>query len=503
MIVPLLILLVFVAAAGLMFARVMPALLALPLMAIAIGVLEAVAGRLSAADVAAAIVADGAVRLAEPIVISFFGGMVSMLLQRTGIAERLVRRGAELAGDDPWIVSVLLMAVVALLFTTIGGLGAVIMVGTVVLPILLTLGLREHVAAAVLLFGMTLGGLLNANNWAVYRSVLQLTDVAVGSYAAVIFLFTACSALVFLTVELVRSRTVRVRNVIRSVGRLVILAGGLAVIGLALPHSISTAVLNLAKWLIAAGLVIAVVRSLVLFIGSRGDVPPQDVSPATAVIPLVPLFLILAYRMPFIPAFAAGLLYGIIVTLRRGSMNLTTRAMLEGSSSVMPAVLLMIGIGMLLSAILGPTRIGPAASWYTMSALPSDIGTGGAMLREWPVLTDMKPILEAIVPRSAIAYVVVFSLLGPLALYRGPLNLWGMGYGIGGILLATGMLPGSVMGVLMSLGIIQSVSDPTNTQNVWVANEVRIDVNAILWRTLPYSWSVAVLGLIAAGLIFY
>ncbi|MGB9663759.1 MAG: citrate transporter, partial [Ignavibacteria bacterium] len=96
--------------------------------------------------------------------------------------------------------------------------------------------------------------------------------------------------------------------------------------------------------------------------------------------------------------------------------------------------------------------------------------------------------------------VITFTLLAPFALYRGPLNVWGMGYGLAGILLASGMNPGAIMGLLLGVGQIQGVSDPTNTQNVWLANELKIDVQKILWNTLPYTWVVAFLGLIAAGL---
>jgi predicted cation transporter len=80
--------------------------------------------------------------------------------------------------------------------------------------------------------------------------------------------------------------------------------------------------------------------------------------------------------------------------------------------------------------------------------------------------------------------------------------VWGLGYGVGGVLLATGVPPAGVMGILMSLGVIQGVSDPTNTQNVWIANELRIGVNEILWRTFLYAWGVAVLGLVFAALGF-
>jgi len=150
---------------------------------------------------------------------------------------------------------------------------------------------------------------------------------------------------------------------------------------------------------------------------------------------------------------------------------------------VMPAVVLMFGIGMLLNSI-----IGHGESWNKVSS------------EGWPVLNLLQPFLKQIVPENFLSYVLTFTLLAPLALYRGPLNVWGMGYGLAGILLASGMNPGAIMGLLLGVGQIQGVSDPTNTQNVWLANELKIDVQKILWNTLPYTWTVALLGLIAAGL---
>mgnify|MGYP005851456953 CR=1 FL=1 len=149
MTIAILILVVFLAAAVLMFLRKLPAILALPLMAVAIAVLEVVAGRLTLEDLALAVIADGSIRLADPMVISMFGGMVSLLMQKSGVAENFVKRGAELAGDNPIVVAAVMLAIIGLLFTTIGGLGAVIMVGTIVLPILASIGVREYVSLGV------------------------------------------------------------------------------------------------------------------------------------------------------------------------------------------------------------------------------------------------------------------------------------------------------------------------------------------------------------------
>jgi len=58
------------------------------------------------------------------------------------------------------------------------------------------------------------------------------------------------------------------------------------------------------------------------------------------------------------------------------------------------------------------------------------------------------------------------------------------------------------MGLLLGVGHIQGVSDPTNTQNVWLANEMRIDVHKILWNTIPYTWILALLGLTVSAIMF-
>lgn len=506
MILSLLILALFVTAALLMFFRKLPALLALPLMALGIGAVEILAGRLTLADVSLVVIADGAVRLYEPMVISMFGGILSVMLQKSGVAESIVRRGAELAGDNPWLVSVLMMGIIALLFTTIGGLGAVIMVGTIVLPILASIGVRELVSSGIMLFGISIGGLLNANNWALYKSVMHLSDDVVSSYALGVFVAALLGALAFITIELLRAGNVRLRSLWSSLTGMAIAIIVLIGVAMVWEGPIKALVEGALRWVTGLLILAGVVQAVRDFVKLRTEQSVPHVRWNSYLTTIIPLLLILVFGVPFITAFLCGIVYGCITTLRRGSLNMISRSVIEGSSSVIPALVLMIGIGMLISAILGPTRTGPGKSWYeweTAAANQVSNASAGSVEREWPVTADMRPLVESIVPRSKLTYVLIFTLLGPLALYRGPLNIWGLGYGVGGVLLATGVPAGAVMGILMSLGIIQGVCDPTNTQNVWIANEVRVGVNEILWRTLPYAWVVAFLGLVAASLRFY
>ena len=70
--------------------------------------------------------------------------------------------------------------------------------------------------------------------------------------------------------------------------------------------------------------------------------------------PVIPLFLILIFSMNFISAFICGLVYGFTATYRKGALNVLIKSIFEGGAVVMPAVVLMLGIGMLLNAIIGP-----------------------------------------------------------------------------------------------------------------------------------------------------
>lgn len=545
------ILVVFGIAATLMFMKKLPAILALPLMAIAIAAIEWFAGKLTLDEIGYAIFADGALRLADPIVISMLGGMVSLLMQKAGVAEKFIRIGAELAGDNPWMVSMITLSLIAVLFTTIGGLGAVIMVGTIVLPILASLGLRDYVAGAIVLFGISLGGVLNPNNWAMFTSVLKLDVGIVSSFALQMFLVVAFASIVFVTMELWLSGRFKFNaSFLRQTGiGLLALVLLVTLLSWLVQSYGSQNCWSIARWGIGIFLMIAMICGLVEGWQARTH-PVAKVRWHSFLIPLVPLTLILLYQMPFIPAFLCGFMYGIISTLRRGSLNMISRAVIEGSQSVIPAVILMLGIGMLLNSILGPAKSGPAAKWYdvpaqtspaqqtttqqnstqqpTVPANPVQIGTNPThpttgiaqpdtnqtpaasaptstpqKTREWPVTKDMEPLLAFAVPQNAFHFTLIFALLAPLALYRGPLNVWGLGYGVGTVLISMGVPPGAVMGILMAVGIVQGVSDPTNTQNVWIANEVRVDVNTLMWRTILYTWGAAILGLFIAGMRFY
>ncbi|MBT2558600.1 hypothetical protein J7E24_12455 [Hymenobacter sp. ISL-91] len=481
---------IFVLMALLMFLRKLPALLALPLMA----VLIALVGGIGLPDVLEHVIGAGAVKLHVAYTVALFGSMLSVILQKTRVVESFVKKGAELSGDNPWLIAVSMLAIIALLFTTVTGLGAIIMVATIVLPILSSVGISGLATVGIFLFGLSIGGTLNATNWAVYVSVLGLELEQVRPFALLMFAVSTTAALVYITWQLHRDgQDLNLRRIIVTSSVLLLVAAGLAVgysYGLpdatrqqidALAGQVGTAL----KWAAAAGmLALALLVSVRAVLRKNAPAGTTEVHWSAYFAPLVPLLLILLFGVNFIAAFVLGLLYAFASTYRRGSLNVLTQAVLEGGAVVMPAVVLMFGIGMLLVAIMGPG-----------TPLPN-------YPNGWPVLGLLRPLLQFVLPHYGWSYLLIFTLAAPLALYRGPLNVWGMGYGLAAVFLASGFNPLAIMGLLMAVGPIQSISDPTNTQNVWLANEMRVDVQKVLWNTLPYTWVLAFAGLLLAALMF-
>ncbi len=484
-----LLLFVFLLMSILMFLRKIPALLALPMMSFLIPLIAGV----NILDILQYVIGEGAVKLSKAYTIAIFGSMLSVFLQKTGIAESFIKKGAELSGDKPWIVGVLMLTIIVLLFTTLGGLGAIIMVATIVLPIMSSVGIGSLTIAGVFLLGLSIGGTLNAGNWALYIEILKLKPEDVREFALIMFFITFLTAIVYLTIQLYRDgHQLNFRKIIFStlifiliVSTLIIFYNSLNTISLKIFFDTLKKFYLLIKYLIAIAITGLIVLNLFkVFRRKLNDEKSSDqIYWSSYLTPFIPLILILFFNFEFITAFICGLIYGVLSVYRKGIMNTFVKSAFEGGSMVMPAVVLMFGIGMLLNSI-----IGPGENWNKVNP------------EGWPVLNLLQPFLKQIVPNNFFSYVITFTLLAPLALYRGPLNVWGMGYGLAGILMASGMNPGAIMGLLLGVGQIQGVSDPTNTQNVWLANELKIDVQKILWNTLPYTWVVAFLGLIAAGL---
>ncbi|MEV7015815.1 TRAP transporter large permease subunit [Streptomyces sp. NPDC093991] len=188
--------------------------------------------------------------------------------------------------------------------------------------------------------------------------------------------------------------------------------------------------------------------------------------------PVVPLVLALGLELPVIPSMLGGVLWAALTTTRPGHLNKRLlRTLYSGFEVAAPPIALFVAIGVLLAAVRLPGAV-----------------------------EALNPLVEAVAPDNPVVFVLVFTLLVPLCLYRGPLNVYGLGAGIAGVLIAAGIYPAvAVLGLTASYNQVFGVSDPTSTQTVWAAQYSGVNPQQVMLRTLPYVWCVALGGLIVTA----
>lgn len=414
--------LIFAVCVVLMMARKLPTILALPIMAIGISLVAGIPFLSSTADftIAKDVLEAGAMRMSTAIAGLFFGGWFGKILTKVGITHTIIRKAAELAGDKPLPIALAFLVVCSIIFAASNGLGMFILVGTIVVPIMISAGMDPLTAGTVLLFSNGIGVTFSVGTLGVYIDTLGLPLETVTSYS----------------------------------------------------------------WLCGVPLMVVAVAWIVFSVKFNGktrkawamptaDAPVEKNVRAIALIsPIVPVVLVFALKMPLVPAIMIGIVVAVLLSTPKNVVQLITGAFVEGIQDTAGAAALMIGIGMTLKAVMAPQ-----------------------------VAAVLQPVISAIIPKSAIMFVLVFGLLSFLAIYRGPLNVWGLGSGIVALLAASGMNPIAAMVALRLDSNVQAVCDPTNSHNVWISDFTKVDVNEYLKKTIVWIMASTLVGLVVASFV--
>ena len=439
--------------AALMVVRVLPTLLALPLMA---GWIAFVCG-IPFFEWLNDILLKGSFRLSMPIALVVFGSMFAKVIQKTGISDAIIKKAAELSGDKPIAIAILMTAATAFIFLGMSGLGAIIMIGSIAIPIMTSAGIEPIDAVILILLGMMTGASLNFAGMA--------TGIGIFGSEAVLRYFVP-GAIVSLTVTIAYI----VINIPRGEGSgnsmLVLLKGffgGLLTVPVSLVKTIAKLFAQKSSTLIKKKqslptaalispilpLVIIAVINFTVGLGSVKDGKVDPVAAATI-------------------GFLFASFYAAILVRPSQAINLFTGALVEGIKDIAGVLFLFMGIGMLVTATTQPAA--------------AEI---------------LNPLIKAVMPSSFYGVLIFFTLLAPAALYRGPLNMYGMGSGIATILNGLNFLPSTALyGMFSGVGYLQTIGDPTNSQNAWLGGYAGVDTNAIMKKVLPYAWTACVLMMI-------
>ena len=413
---------IFAACVALMMARKLPTILALPVMAVGIALVAGIPFISSDAEqftVAKDVLEAGAMRMSTAIAGLIFGGFFGKVLTKVGVTHTIIRKAAELAGDKPLPIALAFLVVASLIFAASNGLGMVILVGTIIIPIMISAGVSPMTAGAVLLFANGIGVTFSVGTLGVYIDTLGLPLETVTSYSWL------CGIPLMI---------VAVAWIVCSV------KGGKVRKAWAMPAGEPAAEKN--------------VRSIAL------------------ISPLIPIVLVFVLKMELVPSIIIGILITLILSTPKNPVQVVAGAFVEGIQETAGAAALMIGIGMTLKAVMAPE-----------------------------VAAVLSPVISVMIPKNAVMFVLIFGILSILAIYRGPLNVWGLGSGIVALLAASGMNPVAAMVALRLDSNVQAVCDPTNSHNVWVSDYTKVDVNEYLKKTILWIMVSTLAGLIVASFV--
>lgn len=185
----------------LMVTRKVPTLIAIPILAIGIAVIAGVP-LTGEESIISTVIQSGAVKLAGSYTACLIATWMSCIMQRTGITENMIRKAAELGGDKTNIVAILLFLVICALSTVMSGLGAVIMMGTIAIPILISVGVEKFTAAAILLCAYGAGEHFGMVRATYFAEVFGLEVGQVYHFSVVVAITTGIAGLLYIITRL-------------------------------------------------------------------------------------------------------------------------------------------------------------------------------------------------------------------------------------------------------------------------------------------------------------
>lgn len=112
----------------------------------------------------------------------FFGAFFGRILIDTGIAATLIRKVVELGGDKPRLTMSLLCIVTAIIFTSMTGIGPVISIAVIVLPIMLSLGIPSPIALFAFMGSIMAGIFANIVNFKQYHAIFVSANESYATY---------------------------------------------------------------------------------------------------------------------------------------------------------------------------------------------------------------------------------------------------------------------------------------------------------------------------------
>lgn len=358
------------------------------------------------------------------IAIIVFGAWFGRVLVDTGIAGFIIKKTVELAGDKPLMTAILLNVVCALIFCSAFGVGSVMAIGMIVLPIMFSLGIDKKTAIGAYMLAVASGMYLNiayvSQFFAVFPNI-KYDDMYI-HFAVVATIVSVVIMVIFIVFNVMKQGKTR------------------AFAAAAVPES-------------------------------------KELPFYCVIVPFIPIIMVSFFKWQPVPSFLLGIFLGLLFTR---NMTSYTKAVEKVQKTLYDGVA---DSGLLIGMLYGVNIFQAAAKQVA------------------PILQNL---LGGVIPQSPVVLLIVFCVVAPLALFRGPLMIWGSGIALASILQAMGVFtePYLFMLFLVPPVAIVASSCPTQSWTMWALSYAKLEPKTYIKTNLPWGW-IALVAIEVLGYVMY
>ena len=386
-------------------------------MAIIWTALGMIGGQITWADAQTKIFQGGPESWGATAVVVIFGSWFGQVLVKTGIAAKIIRLAVELGGDKPLITTILISIVTSLIFTSTFGAGAVVAIGVIVLPILLSPGVPKALAVSSYLMSVGSGMYVNIVLFKQMQGIFEGFEYN-SNYLKFGFTAMALQLIVVIVMLAVKLRKTKVSH----------------------------------AWAASA----------------TKTVTEEHVPGIALITPVLPVILAIVFKWQPIPAFIVASFYALFVCGKIKSYKecekVISKTFYDGVVDV--------------ASLLGFLFILP---------MFNKVAGFNAVF--------FQSILGGIMPTSTLLLCVLFAIIAPLGLFRGPLTVFGAGAATLGILNGMGIFSAELLFPLIYIPTItMNISCcPTQSWNLWAINYSKTNTKDFLRSGVLWGWVICLL----------
>lgn len=386
-------------------------------MAIIWTALGMIGGQITWADAQTKIFQGGPESWGATAVVVIFGSWFGQVLVKTGIAAKIIRLAVELGGDKPLVTTILISIVTSLIFTSTFGAGAVVAIGVIVLPILLSLGVPKALAVSSYLMSVGSGMYVNIVLFKQMQGIFEGFEYN-SNYLKFGFTAMALQLIVVIVMLAVRLRKTKVSH----------------------------------AWAASA----------------TKTVTEEHVPGIALITPVLPVILAIVFKWQPIPAFIVASFYALFVCGKIKSYKECEKVISKTFYDGVVDVASLLGFLFILPMF---NKVAGFNSVFFQS------------------------ILGGIMPTSTLLLCVLFAIIAPLGLFRGPLTVFGAGAATLGILNGMGIFSAELLFPLIYIPTItMNISCcPTQSWNLWAINYSKTNTKDFLRSGVLWGWVICLL----------